>query len=305
MTVITMLLQVTHQTRYHYNQPVVMAQHLLHLHPRNHLTQEVMEHSLTLDPQPDLCIQQTDAHGNPQNYLSLVSPHDRLTLTAQSVVRTHPPAVVPLSVRQTPWEAVREHFRYRVGARYDPAIEYVFPSLHVPRDMQFVDYAQPSFEPGKPLVDAARDLMRRIYTDCVYDSNSTEVHTPTLTALMQRRGVCQDFAHIFIACCRAMGLAARYVSGYLLTVPPPGMPRLIGSDASHAWASVYLPGAEGEPGHWLDCDPTNHRADWETPGQDYVLLALGRDFSDVSPVRGILHGGTTHTLEVAVTVAPL
>ncbi|MGH8831796.1 MAG: transglutaminase-like domain-containing protein, partial [Polaromonas sp.] len=139
--------------------------------------------------------------------------------------------------------------------------------------------------------------MGRIHSTMAYESESTEVHTPALDALKQGKGVCQDFAHIMVACFRAMGLPARYVSGYMLTNPPPGQPRLIGSDASHAWASVYCPGL----GAWLDFDPTNNRA----PSEDYVTLATGRDFLDVSPMRGVIRGGAQHILDVAVTVEPL
>jgi transglutaminase-like putative cysteine protease len=151
--------------------------------------------------------------------------------------------------------------------------------------------------------------MERIYNTMVYESDSTEVNTPALAALQQGKGVCQDFAHIMVACCRAMGLPARYVSGYMLTQPPPGQPRLTGCDASHAWASVYCPAGNGNgngsdgagEGQWLDFDPTNNRA----PGEDYVTLATGRDFLDVSPLRGVIRGGSRHILEVAVTVAPI
>jgi transglutaminase-like putative cysteine protease len=145
-----------------------------------------------------------------------------------------------------------------------------------------------------------------MYSDFLYESASTDINTPALQALHARRGVCQDFAHILLACLRSMGLAARYVSGYLLTEPPPGQARLLGSDASHAWASVYLPELAGHPCQgWLDLDPTNNRTGLASPGQDYAQLAVGRDFADVSPLRGVLQGGGAHTLEVAVTVTPL
>jgi transglutaminase-like putative cysteine protease len=153
--------------------------------------------------------------------------------------------------------------------------------------------------------------MHRIHHDFTYESQSTEVNTPALQALAQRKGVCQDFAHIFVACLRSMGLAARYVSGYLLTQPAPGTIKLRGSDASHAWASVYLPGLEktndtsAQNACWVDIDPTNDRAGWPSPGEDYVTLAIGRDFSDVSPMRGVIHGGSSHTLTVGVTVEPV
>jgi transglutaminase-like putative cysteine protease len=158
-----------------------------------------------------------------------------------------------------------------------------------------------------PLLQAAQDLMHRIYADFTYESNSTEINTPALEALAARKGVCQDFAHIMIACLRSMGLSARYVSGYLLTHPAPGKERLIGSDASHAWVSVYLPDLPGaaEGSGWWDLDPTNNNDGWGSPGEDYIRLAFGRDFSDVSPIRGVIHGGAKHTLTVAVTVEPI
>ena len=150
----------------------------------------------------------------------------------------------------------------------------------------------------------AQDLMSRIHAEFVYESQSTHVNTPALEALAQRKGVCQDFAHIMLACLRAMGLAARYVSGYLLTEPPPGQPRLTGSDASHAWVSVYIPDLP-EDSPWCDFDPTNDRWGWGSPGEDYVTLAIGRDYADVSPIRGVIHGGAHHTLTVGVTVQPV
>jgi transglutaminase-like putative cysteine protease len=143
-----------------------------------------------------------------------------------------------------------------------------------------------------------------MFADFAYESQSTEVNTPALVALTQRKGVCQDFAHILIACLRSLGLAARYVSGYLLTLPAPGTVKLKGSDASHAWGAVYVP--DLPPGQrWVDLDPTNDRAGWLSPGEDYVTLAIGRDFSDVSPLRGVIHGGASHTLKVGVTVEPV
>jgi len=299
-----MLLRITHETRYDYAPAVGTAQHILHLQPRDTLRQHVVQHQLQITPEPSQSLAQTDVYGNPMSYVALQAPHEALSLVSRSVVKTlgaAAPAAAALSVR---WESVRNRFRYQVGARYDAAIDHVFASPHVPRHPAFQDYALPSFTPGRPLHEAARDLSARIHFDFRYESHSTDVSTPALEALQQRRGVCQDFAHIFIACCRAMGLAARYVSGYLLTVPPPGQPRLIGSDASHAWASVYVPDDQEGPGHWLDCDPTNNRCDWKTPGEDYVTVAMGRDYADVSPVRGVIHGGTHHTLAVAVTVEP-
>ena len=153
--------------------------------------------------------------------------------------------------------------------------------------------------PGRPLLDAIEALMNRIYTEFKFDPAATTVSTPVLKVLENKRGVCQDFAHLMLSCLRSLGLAARYVSGYLLTQPPPGQPRLIGADASHAWVSVYCPGASG--GSWVDFDPTNNLI----PDTQHITLAWGRDFGDVSPLRGVILGGDAHEPMVAVTVMPV
>jgi transglutaminase-like putative cysteine protease len=299
-----MLLHVVHETRYRYAPAVVNAHHVVHLKPANRSGQNLLSYDLRIDPAPVQLRETVDVYGNTRSYFSLQTAHESLTVVADSVVSTS--ALNPLQSETSlstgrcaspPWEQVREQFRYRAGAAYDSASEFLFASPYVPRDEAFVEFARPSFPPGRPLAEAARDLMERIHSTMTYESESTEVSTPALEALQQGKGVCQDFAHIMVACCRAMGLPARYVSGYLLTSPPPGQPRLVGSDASHAWASVYCPGL----GTWLDFDPTNNRA----PGEDYVTLATGRDFLDVSPMRGVIRGGAQHILDVAVTVEPL
>jgi len=295
-----MLLHVTHETRYDYAPPVETAQHLAHLQPLETASQRLVSHQLAITPEPAQRSESPDLYGNVRAFFALESTHDALVVTAQSVVETSQPVLGADAERMLPWEQVRERFYYRKGARYDPASDFVFPSPYVPRHDDFAAYARPSFAAGLPLFDVAMDLCLRIHRDFDYDADSTEVNTPAAEALAQRRGVCQDFAHIMIACCRTMGVPARYVSGYLLTQPPPGQPRLIGADASHAWVQVYLPGLDG-PGDWADFDPTNGRQ----PGEDYVTLAIGRDYADVSPMRGVLHGGARHTLSVGVTVRPL
>jgi len=295
-----MRLHVIHETRYAYTPPVETGQHLAHLRPMNTASQRLLRHALTVSPTPAQLSESTDVYGNVRAFFALESTHEELVVTARSVVETATPELSPAAAPELPWEAARDRFRYEKGTRYDPASEFVFPSRHVPRHDEFAAYARASFQPGRPLLDAAMDLATRMHREFGYDTESTEVGTPALDALAQRRGVCQDFAHIMIASLRTLGLAARYVSGYLLTQPPPGQPRLIGADASHAWVSVYLPGTDG-PGGWTDFDPTNGRQ----PGEDYVTLAIGRDFSDVSPMRGVLHGGARHTLDVGVTVQAL
>jgi len=199
---------------------------------------------------------------------------------------------------------VKDFFTYRASQIYHPASEFLFDSPHINALKIFNDYAQPVLN-ATSVLESLNALMHRIHTDFVYESKSTDVNTPILDVFHQKRGVCQDFAHIMIACCRAFGLPARYVSGYLLTHPPAGQARLIGSDASHAWASVYLPVLGSNKGYWYDFDPTNNRSGLGSPGDDYVTLAWGRDYSDVSPVRGVIQGGNDHQVDVAVTVMPI
>lgn len=308
-----MRLRVLHHTTYRYQGRVDLAQHMAHLTPVDTATQTVLSHALTIDPEPSARSQHRDAFGNLRTFFSLQSPHETLAVEADSLVETTAPPLPPddPAWRTPPWEQVREHFRYRAHAPYDPAAEFLFASPHVPRDDAFLAFARPAFAPGRPMLEAARALMERIHTGLAYDTASTEVNTPALQALAQGKGVCQDFAHIMIGCLRSLGLPARYVSGYLLTQPPPGQPRLVGADASHAWVSVYVPGPPGNgggdapsPGAWFDFDPTNHRCGLGSPGEDYATLATGRDFSDVSPMRGVIQGSAGHQLDVAVTVAP-
>ena len=292
-----MQLEITHETHYAYQPAVETAQHVAHLRPPSSAHQQLLSHTLKIDPTPSQMSESLDVYGNLCSFFSLQDVHEQLSVVARSLVQTSAPAWAQSAMT---WEQVRERFRYRAGARFNAASEFVFASPYVPRHNDFVAYARPSFGPGVSLLAAAQDLMERIYSDFTYSSESTEVNTPAVEALALRKGVCQDFAHIMVACFRAMGLPARYVSGYLLTHPAPGQPRLIGSDASHAWASVYVPDQAGDLG-WCDFDPTNNRA----PGEDYVTLAIGRDYSDVSPMRGVIHGGARHILSVAVTVMPL
>ena len=296
-----MHLQVTHETRYDYLPPVEVAQHMSHLQPLTTATQTLLSHALHITPEPAQHLRTVDVYGNTRCFFSLQTAHSQLQVVAHSRVAT---SARSLPASTVAWEQARAQFRFAAGSAYDPASEFVFASPYVPRNADFAAYARPSFTAGAPLLLAARDLMRRIHTEFIYESESTEVSTPALQALAQRKGVCQDFAHIMIACLRALGLPARYVSGYLLTEPPPGVARLIGSDASHAWVSVYIPdfpcGAR-----WCDFDPTNNQGGWGAPGEDYITLAIGRDFGDVSPLRGVIHGGAKHTLHVGVTVEPV
>ncbi|MDP3521937.1 MAG: transglutaminase family protein [Hydrogenophaga sp.] len=298
-----MELRIVHETCYDYAAPVMLAQHMAHLRPSATLAgQQLLSHRLTVSPEPTQEMDGEDAFGNPRHFFALQVPHDRLCVHTDMAVRTEAPLPLPES---PPWEAVRAHFVYHAGADFDAANEFVFASPFVPRHEAFADFAREDFTPGRLLFEACEALMARIHTEFEYRSGSTEINTPALTALKQRQGVCQDFAHIMLGCLRSLGLAARYVSGYLLTHVPEGQARLIGADASHAWVAVYCPAEGGEDGVWCDFDPTNNHCGLGRPSEDYVTLALGRDFGDVSPLRGVIQGGGSHTLHVGVTVAPV
>lgn len=298
-----MRLRITHETRYAYSPAVELALHMAYLQPPPTRCQSRLDYRLEIEPKPSVLNETPDIYRNVRAFFEINEPHDSLLVRATSLVDTQLPA--PVS-SQVSWEAVRDAFIYHAGIEWHPAAEYVYPSTYVHPGPVFAEYAKPSFSPGAPLVEAARDLMDRIHSEFTYASNSTEISTPAAVALANRRGVCQDFSQVMLACLRSLGLPARYVSGYLLTQPPPGMPRLVGSDASHAWVSVYLPDvAANHEGHgWYDLCPTNHRDGWGTPGEDYVRLAVGRDYSDVSPMRGVIHGSGHHQMKVGVTVEP-
>ncbi len=316
-----MQLTVLHDTCYQYSPSVETAHHLAHLQPLSTPWQTLQSHQLLIDPEPAQCRAVRDVFGNLRTHFQLQGPHEHLHVRASSRVDTCAPQ--PLDTEDSPaWDQVRESLRYRAGQPYDPAVGFTFASPMAPRHADFLAYAKPSFAPGTPLLTAVLQLMERMHEELTYRSDSTDVSTPAQEALAQREGVCQDFAHIMVACLRALGLPARYVSGYLLTEPPPGKARLIGSDASHAWASVHVPGLAQSPDDrcaagvaadpnpevnanitgWVDFDPTNNRWGWGTPGEDYITLAIGRDYGDVSPLSGVIHGGANHTLDVGVTV---
>ena len=291
-----MLLRVVHETAYDYASMVRTAQHMAHLKPADGGRQRLLTHRLTVAPAPARQAEVLDVFGNTRSFFSLPYAHDGLRVVADSLVSTAPPQE---PAESPPWQEVVERMRYHRARPYDPAAEFTFASPYVPRDGAFAAYARPSFPEGRPLLEAARHLMHRIHVDFEYAPAATDVNTPALVALALRRGVCQDLAHVMLGCLRSLGLPAQYVSGYLLTQPAPGQPRLLGCDASHAWVALYVPASDGA-GCWVELDPTNDR----TPGEDYVSLATGRDYSDVSPVRGVIQGGARHTLRVAVTVVP-
>lgn len=284
---------VTHVTRYEYETEVVHAHHIAHLRPRALPWQAVANVSLRVEPAPIFCRTFADFYGNSSDWIEVFAPHDLLQVEAKSEVTLEPRALegVADSVSVS-WEKAAE----QLAARLDLVQErdLCFDSALVRSSRLLREYAKETFTPGKPLVLAVLEFNQKMHREFSYDSTVTDVSTPVLRVLRERRGVCQDFAHVAIGCLRSLGLAARYVSGYLETLPPPGRPRLVGADASHAWASVFVPDFG-----WLDFDPTNG----SLPDQQHITVAWGRDFADVSPFKGVVLGGGSHRISVGVDVA--
>lgn len=289
---------VIHETEYPpCGVPVSLAHHLLHLIPRE-LPWQIRESGrITVDPDLARLTEGEDAFGNPVAWLSLDTPHDGLLVRAESRV-TVVARDLPKDEDSPPWESVRDSFRYRAVARDSEMLDaerYLYASPSAPRSAELAAFAAQVFKPGVPLLAGARALTELIFKTFKYDPDATEVGTSVYEVLKRKRGVCQDFAHLMIAAVRSIGLPARYMSGYLLTDPPPGKPRLIGADASHAWVALWCP----EQG-WIEYDPTNGIQ----PDLRHVALGWGRDFQDVSPLRGVILGGLAQTPEVRVTVMP-
>ena len=291
---------VLHETRYDYGSPVSLSQQQLHLSPRILAWQRVEEQCIDIDPAPTWRRDGQDAFGNPVTWVAFHAPHEALVIRSVMTIAVAPHLPGDLE-DSLPWELVRDRLAYDATEPRPEdldATRFLFESPHVRVKHELAAYAADCFPPGTPVLVGARRLMAKIFDEFEFDPEATTVSTPVLEVLENKRGVCQDFAHLMIACLRALGLAARYVSGYLLTRPPPGKPRLIGADASHAWVSVYAPGN----GHdWVDFDPTNNLL----PNTEHITLSFGRDFSDISPLRGIILGGGGTEPEVAVTVFPL
>lgn len=289
-----MRLHIVHETHYRYSSPVALSQQLLHLSPRVLPWQSCEAHRITFEPAASELAERADYHGNRTVHALVAVPHVALTVRVESEVSVQPRAKAAQAAPKTSWETVRA----RLHARDAPleAAEFLYESPHVEPSRELADYAVKSFTARRAILESATDLARRIHRDFKFDRTATIVSTPLKQVLKERRGVCQDFAHLMIGCLRSIGVAARYVSGYILTSPPPGRPRLVGADASHAWASVYC----GERAGWIDIDPTNNCL----VDDAHVTLGWGRDFGDVTPMRGVILGGGAQSLAVRVTVSP-
>jgi transglutaminase-like putative cysteine protease len=286
--------EVTHRTEYRYEADVSDSYGQLHLLPRDLPGQRCHTAGVVIDPIPDDYRERLDYFGNRVSYLAIHHPHRALTVTATSIVEVEDRPVGLSLVRDRPWEQARDAVRDGHVRDSLDAVQYVLGSPLVEASAAFAEYAAATFTPRRPLLDAVTDICHRIHADFQYESGSTSVTTPLADVFAQRKGVCQDFAHVGIACLRSIGLPARYVSGYLETDPPPGRPKLKGADGSHAWMSVLVPQAG-----WLDVDPTNNRL----ANNRYVVTAYGRDYSDVPPLSGVIYtSGKTESLRVLVDV---
>lgn len=284
--------RVRHTTVYEYGETVPVCQNEARLKPRQGPTQMCISSNLTVSPRPATMAERSDYFGNHVTFFTIQEGHKKLSIASESVVTLVPPPE-PNPAQAQPWEHIRARLADRSEVDLLEARQFIYASPQVPIAEELVDYARPSFTAGRSLLESVLDLTRRIHTEFKFDPRTTTVTTTPLEVLRLRKGVCQDFAHLQIGCLRSLGLAARYVSGYLQTDPPPGKTRLIGADVSHAWVSVYFP----EFG-WLDFDPTNDCI----PSTRHVTLGWGRDYGDISPIKGVFTGGGAHTMRVSVDV---
>jgi transglutaminase-like putative cysteine protease len=252
----------------------------------------VLAAGVEVSPTPSVRSDSQDYFGNPVTSLTLQEQHDELAIEARARVEVDPPADLD-PARTLPWELVFPQLERAPAPESLAALQFAFESPYVRGTGEVTAYASESFPHGRPVLEGALELTRRIHRDFRYESGSTSVSTPVDAVFRARHGVCQDFAHLELACLRALALPARYVSGYLLTRPPPGQPKRIGADASHAWISVWCPDAG-----WVDLDPTNDTV----AGVEHVTLAWGRDYGDISPINGVIFGGGDHAIDVAVDV---
>lgn len=292
-----MAYEVTHRTEYRYPSTVSSSFGEIVMLPRELAGQACLHSELTIEPAPHDLRERLDFFGNRTAYFAVLAPHTRLSVTATSLVRVHDRQVRPSAEAELPWERAREAWAQPLSDEALDASQFVLDSPLVASSEQLAEYAAPSFPPGGALLASVVDLSSRIHRDFEFLPGVTEVKTTIEEVFARRAGVCQDFAHVAIGCLRSLGLAARYVSGYLETRPPPGKARLAGADVSHAWVSVYVPGAG-----WADVDPTND----QLVNDRYVTTAWGRDYTDVPPLKGVIFTqGDVQDLRVSVDVIPV
>ncbi len=290
-----MLYRISHRTTYEYVSAVSVGNHVACLKPRATGASRLVCNSLHIHPAPVTLSERTDYFGNSLLFFTVQEPHKELVVESKSEVLVENSSAAASAI-SPPWEESADALAGDRRPESLAARQFQFESPRIRLRPEFAAYALQSFTPRRPMREALRDLTAHIHADFRFDSKATTVRTPVEEAFRKRHGVCQDFAHVQIACLRSINVAARYVSGYLRTYPPPGRPRLIGADASHAWVSAYC-----RDMGWLDMDPTNDVA----PTAGHVTVAWGRDYGDVSPLRGLILGGGGHTLKVQVDIEPI
>jgi transglutaminase-like putative cysteine protease len=285
--------KLRHQTLYAYANEVHNYQSILCLQPQNSAKQICKNFKLEIEPKPSKIYSRTDYFGNIQHYFSLYQPHKSLKVTVSSEVEVLDNIAQPIN--PISYEEAKKKFINDRDLKIE-VLQYQLPSQYISWDEEIIAFAESCLLPNIPLFEAVQNLIKKIHTEFQFKSGSTNVNTPLKTVLKERKGVCQDFSHLAIASLRSLGIPARYVSGYIETLPPIGKPKLEGSDASHAWISVYIP----EMG-WCEFDPTNNMI----PQQRHIVTAYGRDFADVSPLRGIIFSSGDHKVKVEVDVTPI
>ena len=287
---------VVHETQVNYASSVTLSQQYLHLAPRSFRYQQTESHALRVTPTENEGVDGVDYFGDQTRRITLTTAHRCLLVHAESTVALMQRPDLQTIRGSTSWESLRDRLQQGMESGLMDAYRYLYASPHVSCSLELEAFARISYTPGRPQLDAALDLTQRIFDEFEFDADATDISTPLDEVLRGRRGVCQDFAQLMIGCLRSLGLPARYMSGYILTHPPAGQPRMIGADASHAWVSVFCPDLG-----WVDFDPTNRCL----VQNEHITLGWGRDFSDVTPMRGVVLGGGEQELEVRVTVTPL
>lgn len=287
--------KIHHKTEYIYSSRVSYSHHLARLSPYSGGNQKVLSHWLDIKPNAENVSYYYDYYQNQAAYFSLISPHDRLEIHSYSEVEVHSRNTPQLDL-STPWETVVHRLTSPLNETDTLASEFKFASKNCPISAEIAEYAKKSFTPGENILKAALNFNKQIHEEFTFDPKATNVTTSVHETFKQKKGVCQDYAHFQISALRSLGLAAKYVSGYLRTDPPPGKPRLVGADASHAWVSLYIP----EFG-WVEYDSTNN----VIPSDNHIIIAYGRDYDDICPIRGVVYGGGSQKLNVGVTVTPM
>ncbi|SIN76273.1 transglutaminase family protein [Algoriphagus halophilus] len=287
--------QVIHITDYIYEFPATLCHNLMFQIPQDLEFQKVNKYVCEISPKPSSEVERVDFFGNKYLYFSVERSHKKLTVTSQSLLELSTPSWIYVDPKSTkPWEEVVE-WLHTTEASNDIR-QYYLESNHVEFIEGIKEYALKSFTPKRPIMEAMLDLNTRIFKDFAFTPGFTDISTPLQKVFDHKKGVCQDFAHFSLACLRSLGLSARYVSGYIETLPPPGKPKLIGSDASHAWIAIYIP----EHG-WVEFDATNNLL----VNDKHIRVAVGRDFADVTPLKGIVYSGSEQEMKVSVDVTNL